>query len=78
MKTLIGAILFTASSIVFAHSCPVLMKDIDARMGTVQGVSSEKMTKIKQLRADGERLHKQGKHDDSMKALQEAQSLLGT
>jgi hypothetical protein len=54
------------------------MKDIDAKMGTAQGMSNEKMIKVKQLRADGERLHKEGKHDESMKALQEAQSLLGT
>jgi hypothetical protein len=78
MKRLIGVLLFIVSPIVFAHSCPVLMKDIDAKMGTAQGMSNEKMIKVKQLRADGERLHKEGKHDESMKALQEAQSLLGT
>jgi hypothetical protein len=35
------------------------------------------MSRIKSLRADGERLHKEGKHDDSMKALLEAKKLLG-
>ena len=78
MKKLIGIVLLVASPLVFAHSCPRLMKEIDAKMGTTQGVSAEKMSKVKQLRADGERLHKEGKHDESMKALEEAQSLLGT
>jgi hypothetical protein len=35
------------------------------------------MTKVKQLRADGERFHKEGKHDESMKVLEEAKKLLG-
>jgi hypothetical protein len=29
------------------------------------------------MRAEGEKLHKAGKHDDSMKALGEAKKLLG-
>jgi hypothetical protein len=35
------------------------------------------MTKVKELRADGEKFHKEGKHDDSMKALGGAKKLLG-
>jgi hypothetical protein len=35
------------------------------------------MKKVRQLRADGEKFHKEGKHDDSMKALGEAKKLLG-
>lgn len=77
MKKLIGVLLLVASPVVFAHSCPKLMSEIDAKMPTAQGVSADKMTMVKQLRADGERFHKEGKHDDSMKALQEAKSLLG-
>lgn len=77
MKKLIGVLLLIASPAVFAHSCPKLMNEIDAKMPVTQGVSAEKMTKVKQLRADGERLHKEGKHDESMKALGEAKTLLG-
>ena len=32
---------------------------------------------VKALRAEGERLHKEGKHTESMKALAEAKKLLG-
>lgn len=35
------------------------------------------MEKIKALRADGEKLHKEGKHTESMKALGEAKKMLG-
>ena len=77
MKKLIGVLLLIASPAVFAHSCPKLMKEIDAKMPTAQSVSAEKMTMVKQLRADGERFHKEGKHDESMKALGEAKTLLG-
>ena len=77
MKKLIGVLLLIASPIVFAHSCPKLMKEIDEKMPAAQGLSAEKMSKVKQLRTDGERLHKEGKHDESMKSLGEAKALLG-
>ena len=35
------------------------------------------MAKVKKLRADGEADHKSGKHDDSLKKLEEAKKLLG-
>jgi len=35
------------------------------------------MTKVKELRAKGEQLHKEGKHADSMAALGEAKKLIG-
>jgi hypothetical protein len=53
------------------------MMEIDAKMPTAQGIPAEKMSMVKQLRADGERLHKEGKHDESMKTLAEAKNLLG-
>jgi hypothetical protein len=77
MKTILAVLLFSASSLAFAHNCPNEMKAIDAKLGTAPDVSAENMTKVKALRADGERLHKEGKHDESMKALSEAKKLLG-
>lgn len=35
------------------------------------------MTKVKALREEGEKLHKEGKHTELMKALAEARKLLG-
>lgn len=77
MKKTIAVLLLVASPLAFAHGCPGVMKEIDAKMSSAKDVSPDKMAKIKQLRADGERFHKEGKHDESMKALNEAKSMLG-
>jgi hypothetical protein len=77
MKKLLAVLLFATSSLAFAHSCPKEMKAIDAKMSSASGISAENMTKVKELRADGERLHKEGKHDESMKSLSAAKKLLG-
>ena len=52
------------------------MKAIDAKMSTAKLADAD-MAKVKALRADGETMHKAGKHDDSMKALGEAKKMLG-
>ena len=77
MKKLFFILLFSVSSLAFANSCPVEMKAIDTKMSSTKDLSEEKMTKVKALRAEGEKLHKEGKHAESMKALQEAKNLLG-
>jgi hypothetical protein len=53
------------------------MKAIDAKLGSATGVSAENITKIKALRVEGEKFHKEGKHDESMKSLLVAKNLLG-
>ncbi|WP_334188391.1 hypothetical protein [Noviherbaspirillum sp.] len=77
MKKLLTVLLFSASSLAFAHNCPNEMKTIDAKLSSASGVSAENMSKVKELRAEGEKLHKEGKHAESMKSLQEAKKLLG-
>lgn len=77
MKTLLAVLLLSMSSLALANNCPNEMKAIDAKLNAASGISAENMAKVKSLRADGERLHKEGKHDESMKALQEAKKLLG-
>jgi hypothetical protein len=52
------------------------MKAIDAKM-SMANLSPADMTKVKTLREEGEKFHKAGKHDESMKALGEAKKLLG-
>jgi hypothetical protein len=46
-------------------------------LSSAKDLSAEKMTKVKDLRAEGEKLHKDGKHAESMKSLEEAKKLLG-
>ena len=76
MKLIIAALALTASSLAFANRCPMEMKAIDAKLSTAT-LSAEDMSKVKALRADGETLHKAGKHDESVKALDEAKKMLG-
>jgi arabinogalactan endo-1,4-beta-galactosidase len=77
MKLILAAAALTASSLAFAHNCPNEMKAIDAKLSTNPSLSAADMSKVKALRADGEKFHKEGKHDDSMKALGGAKKLLG-
>lgn len=77
MKSILALLLFSATSLALAHSCPKEMKAIDAKLESVQGLGAEQMNKVKTLRAEGERLHKEGKHDASMNALNEAKNMLG-
>ena len=77
MKYLIAAALLTASTLALAHNCPNEMKAIDAKLKTNPTLAAADMTRVKELRAEGERLHKAGKHDESLKTLGEARKLLG-
>lgn len=76
MKRIITALALTASSLAFAGSCPMQMKDIDAKISSSPALAAADMEKIKKLRADGEAFHKAGKHAESEKALGEAKKLL--
>ena len=77
MKRIIAAIALAASSLAFANSCPMHMKEIDAKLSTNPAVAAADMVKVKKLRADGEAFHKAGKHAESEKALGDAKKLLG-
>lgn len=76
MKKLTVVSIALMSSMAFAHNCPNEMKAIDAKMTTAK-LSDADLAKVKALREDGEKFHKAGKHDDSMKALGEAKKMLG-
>jgi hypothetical protein len=65
-----------ASTGAFANSCPKEMKAIDAALPKAK-LSEQQMADVKKLRADGEKLHKDGKHADSMAALGKAKKILG-
>ena len=64
------------ASMAFAHNCPNEMKSIDAKMTSAK-LSDADFAKVKALREEGEKFHKAGKHDESMKALGEAKKILG-
>jgi len=76
-KLLLGAALAAATGVAFAYSCPDQMKAIDAKLATKPKLSDADAAKVKQLRADGEKSHAAGKHDDAEKALGDAKKILG-
>lgn len=76
MKSVIAAALALSASVAFAHGCPGEMRAIDAKLPTVK-LADAQMSKVKELRARGEQLHKDGKHSESMAALAEAKKILG-
>jgi hypothetical protein len=75
-QLLIGSLAMFFATIASAHGCPGEMRAIDAKVPTTVLPAAE-MSKVKALREEGEKLHKEGKHSDSMKALAEAKKLLG-
>lgn len=72
----IAATLALMSSAAFASSCPKHMKAIDAALPKAK-LSDAQMSEVKKLRADGEALHKAGKHSESVDALTKAEKILG-
>jgi hypothetical protein len=65
-----------AAGAAFAHNCPNEMRAIDAALPKAN-LDADKAAQVKKLRADGEQLHKAGKHDESMAALGKAKAILG-
>ncbi len=76
MKALTAVILSLAAGSALAHGCPGEMKAIDAKLPSAS-LAAPQLSKVKELRAKGEQLHKEGKHGESMAALGEAKKLLG-
>ncbi|WBY01015.1 hypothetical protein PE066_16305 [Ramlibacter tataouinensis] len=77
MRKLVLILGLSLAGAAWAHNCPNEMKAIDAKLQTHPELSKADADKVAKLRADGERLHKAGKHDESMAALGEAKKLLG-
>ncbi|HXM82209.1 MAG TPA: hypothetical protein VN929_09835 [Burkholderiales bacterium] len=72
---LIVALAF-ASSAALAFHCPADMKKIDEALAKNPKLSSQQMTEVKKYRAEGEALHKAGKHQESVDTLARAMKIL--
>lgn len=66
-----------ASGAAFAFHCPADMKKIDAALAQSPKLSAQQATDVKKFRADGEALHKAGKHQESVDTLAKAMKILG-
>jgi len=69
------AALVLASSLALANNCPNEWKAIDAALPKAK-LDDKQMAEVKKLRAEGEKLHKDGKHSESMAALGKAKKIL--
>ena len=73
---LVAASLALASSTALAFHCPADMKKIDEAMAKSPKISAAQMTEVKKYRAEGETLHKAGKHQESVDTLAKAMKIL--
>jgi hypothetical protein len=72
----IAACLAFASGTALAFHCPADMKAIDAAVPKAK-LNEKQMAEVKKLRAEGESLHKAGKHQESVDTLAKAKKILG-
>lgn len=76
-KLILAALIALGSATAFASSCPMNMKQIDdalAKSSTT--LSEEQVAQVKKHRAEGEALHKAGKHGESVAELAKAKAIL--
>ena len=64
-----------ASASAFAFHCPADMKAIDAALPAAK-LPAAQLAEVKKQRADGEALHKAGKHQESVDTLAKAIKIL--
>ncbi|MDH3320043.1 MAG: hypothetical protein OEO84_10190 [Betaproteobacteria bacterium] len=75
-RIVLSVALALASASAFAFHCPKDMKQIDAALAKKPALSMEQMSEVKKYRAEGETLHKAGKHQESVDALAKAMKIL--
>jgi hypothetical protein len=76
-KAIVAVCLTLATATAFAGHCPMDMKQIDAALAAKPQLSADKLAQVKELRAEGEALHKAGKHEESVETLGKAKTILG-
>jgi hypothetical protein len=73
---LTAAVLLAFSAPAFANHCPKDMAAIDAALAKNPKLTEAQLTQVKKFRAEGEELHKAGKHKESVETLQKAEDIL--
>lgn len=77
LKTALAITLVSLSTGAWAFHCPSDMKKIDAALEQHPELTPEQMSQVKAWRAEGEALHKAGKHQESVDTLGKAMKTLG-
>ena len=77
MKRVAATVVLAAfASLAWANNCPNEVKAIDAALPKAK-LDAKQTAEVKKLRDEGERLHKAGKHSESMATLGKAKGMLG-
>ena len=76
-KVALAVALAFAAGTAFAAHCPKEMKSIDDALAKNPKLTEAQMKDVKKHRAEGEALHKAGKHAESVAELGKAQKILG-
>ena len=73
---LVASLFVLTSGVAYAGSCPKHMKAIDAALPAAK-LSDAQMADVTKYRSEGEKLHKDGKHAESVETLAKAEKILG-
>ena len=73
---LFASTLFAAGT-AFGFHCPQDMKKIDDALAKNPKLTTAQLDEVKKYRAEGEALHKAGKHQESIDTLEKAEKILG-
>ncbi len=71
-----AALVLLAATPAYAFHCPADMAKIDAALADNPKLSADQLAEVKTLRAEGEALHNDGNHAESVKVLAEAMKIL--
>ncbi len=70
----LAALAFSGAAL--ATHCPAEMKKIDDALAKKPKLTEAQMSEVKMYRAEGEKLHKAGKHTESIDTLEKAKKIL--
>jgi hypothetical protein len=76
MRHIALAAVLAFSTSAFAFHCPSDMRQIDEAMAKNPSLTAEQTAEVKKYRAEGEALHKAGKHQESVDTLARAMKIL--
>jgi Tfp pilus assembly protein PilN len=76
LRTLVAVAALAAAGSAFAFHCPADMAKIDVALAKHPKLTDAQMAEVKKSRADGEALHKAGKHQESVDTLAKAMKIL--
>ena len=76
LKRALFVALFLAAGSALAFHCPADMKQIDDALAKNPKLTDAQMEQVKKDRAEGETLHKAGKHQESVDTLAKAMKIL--